>query len=217
MSNRCCIGCALCVVLTSVCDSSPGFINSCLTGKADDGTPIREYEASHGTVADLWHAHLRGEETSLNPLGLVEALLGAIEHSCKIYSDDYADSAEVLNFTKVMRTQVHRAFVTGAGTRDLCGPDGLTTEAFIENIAKNIVLALNGEDPQPAPQKRVQPAAPVVRRVWLTRSIGLVSHTMVGGNRILTTRPSKPCLKTSISTAMVLLVRDARLRLECVH
>ena len=30
-----------------------------------------EFEASHGTVADLWHAHLRGEETSLNPLGMV--------------------------------------------------------------------------------------------------------------------------------------------------
>jgi hypothetical protein len=24
---------------------------------------IKEFEASHGTVADLWHAHLRGEET----------------------------------------------------------------------------------------------------------------------------------------------------------
>lgn len=27
-----------------------------------------EYEASHGTVTDLWLAHLRGEPTSLNPL-----------------------------------------------------------------------------------------------------------------------------------------------------
>ena len=35
-----------------------------------------EFEASHGTVTDLYHAHLRGEETSLNPLGLTEALIG---------------------------------------------------------------------------------------------------------------------------------------------
>jgi isocitrate dehydrogenase len=54
---------------------SPGFITSNLVGKADDGRIIKEFEASHGTVSDLWHAHLRGEETSLNPLGMVEALM----------------------------------------------------------------------------------------------------------------------------------------------
>ena len=31
--------------------------------------------------ADMWHAHLRGEETSLNPLGMVEALIGAMQHA----------------------------------------------------------------------------------------------------------------------------------------
>jgi len=51
---------------------SPGFITSNLIGKKDDGTLIKEFEASHGTVADLWYAHLRGEETSLNPLGMVQ-------------------------------------------------------------------------------------------------------------------------------------------------
>ena len=40
---------------------------------------IKEFEASHGTVADLWEAHLRGEATSLNPLGMVEALIGAMQ------------------------------------------------------------------------------------------------------------------------------------------
>ena len=39
---------------------------------------ILEFEASHGTVADLWHTHQRGEETSLNPLG--------IAINCKYYS-----------------------------------------------------------------------------------------------------------------------------------
>ena len=53
---------------------SPGFITSNLIGKRlSDGAMIKEYEASHGTVADMWAAHLRGEETSMNPLGMAEA------------------------------------------------------------------------------------------------------------------------------------------------
>ena len=40
---------------------SPGFITSNLIGKREDGSLIQEFEASHGTVSDLWHAHLRGE------------------------------------------------------------------------------------------------------------------------------------------------------------
>ena len=51
---------------------SPGFINSSLIGKRADGVKIMEFEASHGTVADMWHDHLEGKETSLNPLGMVE-------------------------------------------------------------------------------------------------------------------------------------------------
>ena len=50
---------------------SPGFITSSLLGKTDDDIVIKEFEASHGTVSDLWHAHNRGEETSMNPLGMV--------------------------------------------------------------------------------------------------------------------------------------------------
>jgi hypothetical protein len=29
----------------------------------------------------MWEAHLRGEETSLNPLGMVEAIIGAMQHA----------------------------------------------------------------------------------------------------------------------------------------
>ena len=50
---------------------SPGFITSNLIGKRDDGVMIKEYEASHGTVADMWEAHLRGEETSSPCLALL--------------------------------------------------------------------------------------------------------------------------------------------------
>jgi hypothetical protein len=60
---------------------SPGFITSNLVGCSADGSLIKEFEASHGTVSDLWHDHLAGRETSLNPLGLVEAMMGAMQHA----------------------------------------------------------------------------------------------------------------------------------------
>merc|ERR1719420_39369 len=63
---------------------SPGFITSNLIGKKADGTMIKEFEASHGTVADLYHMHLRGEETSMNPLGMVVALLDAMNHAASL-------------------------------------------------------------------------------------------------------------------------------------
>lgn len=61
---------------------SPGFITSTLVGKRDDGSVIKEHEASHGTVADLWEAHLRGEPTSLNPLVCTEK---RIHLFCSLY------------------------------------------------------------------------------------------------------------------------------------
>ena len=63
---------------------SPGFITSNLIGKDDNGRIIKEFEASHGTVTDLWLDHLAGKDTSLNPLGLVEALIGAMIHAAKL-------------------------------------------------------------------------------------------------------------------------------------
>jgi len=113
---------------------SPGFITSNLIGKAADGSAIMEFEASHGTVADMWEAHLRGEETSLNPLGMVEALIGALNHAAILNGD----TDEVHAWTARLRAAMHSAMVSGKGTRDLCGPAGLTTEQFVDEIAKQI-------------------------------------------------------------------------------
>jgi isocitrate dehydrogenase len=117
---------------------SPGFITSNLIGKNDDGSLIKEYEASHGTVADMWEAHLRGEETSLNPLGLVEALIGAMQHAENLQG---VSEGPVYEWTEKLRAAIHKAMVAGEGTRDLCGPSGLTTEAFVDNIAARIETA----------------------------------------------------------------------------
>lgn len=96
---------------------SPGFITSNLVGKNDDGTLIKEFEASHGTVSDLWHDHLAGKETSLNPLGLVEALIGAFEHAAVLDVERNPEDAsktavhdQIVNFTETLRTAMHNTF-----------------------------------------------------------------------------------------------------------
>lgn len=121
---------------------SPGFITSNLIGKREDGTMIKEFEASHGTVTDLWHMHLRGEETSFNPLGLVEAIIGAMQHAAVLQLEASGDDAGakknydfVMNFTTTLRTSMHNTFRYGQGTRDMSGPTGLTTEDFVDKVA----------------------------------------------------------------------------------
>ena len=114
---------------------SPGFITSNLVGVDEDGTLIKEFEASHGTVADMDEARLRGEETSLNPLGMVEGLIGAMNHAAEVHD---VDKARTLAFTAKMRAVIHQLFREGKGTRDLCGPTGLTTEQFVDAVAQRL-------------------------------------------------------------------------------
>jgi len=120
---------------------SPGFITSNLIGKnSEDGSLIKEFEASHGTVADMWEQHLRGEETSLNPLGMVEALVGAMKHSAhlQLEHEDSPALKEYIRYAESIRTHVHDCMADGKGTRDLCGPDGLTTEDFVDEVGRRI-------------------------------------------------------------------------------
>jgi len=121
---------------------SPGFITSNLIGKSDDGNLIKEFEASHGTVADLYHMMLRGEETSMNPLGMVVALLGAMRHAASLTGE----SADAINkYTDFVQEAVYEAFRSGRGTRDLCGPTGLTTEQFVDSVAADVGKLMKGE------------------------------------------------------------------------
>lgn len=113
---------------------SPGFITSNLVGVDDDGTLIKEFEASHGTVTDMDQARLRGEETSLNPLGMVEGLIGAMNHA----ADVHGGANDVHAFTARLRAVIHKLFREGRGTRDLCGAAGLTTEGFIDAVAEQM-------------------------------------------------------------------------------
>ena len=113
---------------------SPGFITSNLVGVDDNGTLIKEFEASHGTVTDMDEARLRGEETSLNPLGMVEGLIGAMNHA----ADVHGGSSSVHPWTGKLRAVIHKLFREGRGTRDLCGAGGLTTEQVIDAVAEEL-------------------------------------------------------------------------------
>mmetsp|Transcript_56203 Transcript_56203/g.132436 ORF Transcript_56203/g.132436 Transcript_56203/m.132436 type:complete len:523 (-) Transcript_56203:103-1671(-) len=133
---------------------SPGFITSNLVGKNEDGSLIKEFEASHGTVSDMWLAHQAGQETSLNPLGLVEALIGAMQHSVALNKGPQ----ELHDFATSIREKIHIAFTNGLGTRDLNGPSGLTTEKFVEAVAD----LLDGKDLEEVKAKFNPQTKPIV-------------------------------------------------------
>jgi hypothetical protein len=143
---------------------SPGFITSNLVGKNDDGTLIKEFEASHGTVSDLWHDHLAGKETSLNPLGLVEAMIGAMEHAAQLDVErnpgDEAKvqvRAQIQNYTRTLRNALHNTFRYGQGTRDMSGPSGFTTEDFIKKVAWRLKRYLAAQYEEAPPPTLVEP------------------------------------------------------------
>lgn len=123
---------------------SPGFLTSVLNGVNDDGSIIKEFEASHGTVTDMWKAHLRGEETSLNPLSMMEALIGAMVHSA-VLAGPASASAPLAPFAKHLQSSIHAQMTTpGKGTRDLSGPSGLTTPQFVKAVRDRLDSALKG-------------------------------------------------------------------------
>ena len=147
---------------------SPGFITSNLVGKSDDGSLIKEFEASHGTVTDLWLDHLAGKETSLNPLGLVEALLGAMDHAAKLEleanpKDNEAKKVQafVANFNETLRLALHNTFRYGQGTRDMCGPTGFTTEDFVAKVAWRLERYLGQQVEEQAPPELSEEDLPV--------------------------------------------------------
>lgn len=121
---------------------SPGFISSTLTGVKSSGQKIMEFEASHGTIADQFHAWKAGKETSVNPIGMIFALRGAIDHSVTLAVEDKqldaAEGARIKAYTANMYAAMSEAMASGKGTRDLSGPSGLTTEGFISEVAARI-------------------------------------------------------------------------------
>jgi len=114
---------------------SSGFLTSVLNGVNDDGSIIKEFEASHGTVTDMWQAHLKGQEGSLNPLSMMEALIGAVKHSVVLAKGP----SSLCDFANILQKSIHEQMVTpGKASRDLSGPTGLSTEQFVAAVRKRI-------------------------------------------------------------------------------
>lgn len=116
---------------------SPAFMISTLTGFNDKNEMVKEFEASHGTVTDMWNDHLNKKETSLNPLGMIESLLNSIEYSIEINNIHQ----NTLKFTRIVRDELHQGLLE-YGTKDI-NSNGLCTEKFIEVVGKNIKDKIN--------------------------------------------------------------------------
>merc|ERR1712070_729850 len=106
----------------------------------------------------MGHDHLAGKETSLNPLGLVEAMIGAMQHAAVLDAesnpDDEAKLAtklKIMNFTESLRQAMHNTFRYGQGTRDMSGPTGFTTEDFVAKVAWRLNRYLANDEDGPAP------------------------------------------------------------------
>ena len=127
--------------LISQLHRSPAFLTSVLVGQADDGSYIKEFEASHGTVSEMYIRLQEGGETSLNPLGMVIALCDAMTYSAEKSGGNHD---AIVAFAEIIKSCFFDALRDGKATRDVCGPTGLTTEAFIQEIATRINAARGG-------------------------------------------------------------------------
>merc|ERR550525_1430729 len=87
----------------------------------------------------------------MNPLGMVVALLGAMDQAAAL--DSTCDKAAIENFTLHCREAVYSAFRTGKGTRDLSGPTGLTTEQFVDTVAEDLSTRMATGKGLEAPQE----------------------------------------------------------------
>ena len=107
-----------------------------------DGTT--EFEAAHGTVTRHYYKHLKGEETSTNPMATIFAWTGALHRRGQLDGLDelsaFADKLEQACFTTLNQ---------GTMTKDLAGlvdegfeAHGFSSGEFIAAIRRNLEAAL---------------------------------------------------------------------------
>merc|ERR1712194_936162 len=75
----------------------------------------------------------------MNPLGMVVALLGAMNHAATLNA---ANKADIFRYTGHVQEAMYAAFREERGTRDMCGPTGLITEQFVESVAADLTARL---------------------------------------------------------------------------
>ena len=105
---------------------------------APDGTT--EYEAAHGTVTKHYYRHLKGEETSTNPMATIFAWSGALRKRGRL--DGLAD---LENFADQLEQACLDTLRGGVMTKDLVGlvdegvsARAVTSRKFIAAIRENL-------------------------------------------------------------------------------
>ena len=100
---------------------------------------VTEYEAAHGTVTRHYYKHLKGEETSTNPMATIFAWSGALKKRGEL------DSLPALvRFGEALEAASLQTLNDGIMTKDLCGlaegitPTPVSSEEFIKAIRKNL-------------------------------------------------------------------------------
>ncbi len=98
-----------------------------------------EYEAAHGTVTRHYYRHLKGEQTSTNPMATLYAWTGAIRKRAQIDGirelEDFADRVE-----KAAIDTIESGIITGDLNSLLDHPDKktVTTAEFLEAVASRL-------------------------------------------------------------------------------
>ncbi len=98
-----------------------------------------EYEAAHGTVTRHYYKHLKGEETSTNPIATLFAWTGALKKRGELDGID-----ELVHFAEKLEKASIETIESGIMTKDLAELSELTdkkvvnTGDFIRAIAKNL-------------------------------------------------------------------------------
>ncbi len=103
-----------------------------------------EYEAAHGTVTQHYYRHLRGEETSTNPMATIYAWTGALRKRGELDG-----LAELVTFADKLEGACIATLNDGIMTKDLCGlvSEGVkvtpvNSAAFIAAIRERLEKAL---------------------------------------------------------------------------
>lgn len=98
-----------------------------------------EYEAAHGTVQRHYYKHLKGEETSTNPIATIYAWTGALRKRGEL-----DNIPELASFADKLEEACIKTIESGKMTKDLAiittlpNPVTCNTEGFIKEIRKTL-------------------------------------------------------------------------------
>ena len=104
---------------------------------------VYEYEAAHGTVQRHYYKHLKGEETSTNPVATIFAWSGAFKKRGEFDNNqaliDYADKNEKATLSTIESGYMTKDLVNLTTLKDI---HTLNTEGFLKKIAENLDLLM---------------------------------------------------------------------------